>query len=453
MTGAAGALLAIAAALITVVLAALSMSGVIRVLLVAQAIYWAMSYLARPVVLLWVNPEPRFGDNIADPRLAQLGFDRGLELVLRPVVFGLWVYAAVVVALALWWRARPRPPRVARILDDPVFAPTLWTLYVLGTLARLAAVATGSAGRAGEVSSASPVLTLATTLATVGAVGLIVYTRAHRYGATVAILLGLMAGELWWTVSVESKTPIMGAALAVAVRFGLTGWTRRKLATITVLSVTGVGAFGWLQSLKATGHVRAEAAATDAGYPPVVQPFLSLLRRFDLLEAATDAAYAGPGSWLSWDQVLTHAAQSLVPAQILGREKMQAGTAWAAEVRGGSVDMSQISVSLAEGNVNEGYVLGGFPGVVAGVLFTAVVLVLWARAVYARNVVAVVMAIALIEAPVVFERGMLGSVETVGKYLQAVVLVVLVYLAVGALRPAAPPAPAPLPVFAGRTPS
>ncbi|RBO94396.1 hypothetical protein [Nocardia puris] len=432
----------IAGALAALVAAALTLPGVVRVLLIAQAIYWGMSYVARPIVLLWVRPDPRFGDNIADPRLARLGYGPGLELVLQPVVFGLWLYAGVIVAYAVWARSRRTEP-TPRILDDPVFVPTLWALYALGTLARLAAVATGSAGQAGEVESASPVLSLAATLATVGAVGLIVFARPVRAGAPAALILVLMAGELWWTVSIESKTPIMGAALAVAVRFALTGWTRRKIAAITVLSVAGVGGFGWLQSLKATPFLRAESAATDAAYPPAVQPFLSLLRRFDLLEAATDAAYRGPSSWLSAGEVAQHAVLSLIPGQLLGVEKFQSGTAWASEVRGASVDMSQISVSLAEGNVNEGYVLAGYPGVALGVLFTAALLLAWSRAIYARNLVVVVMAVALIEVPVVFERGMLGSVETVGKYLQTIVLVVAVYFVVAAVRTDRVPAPAP----------
>ncbi|MGW3281065.1 hypothetical protein [Nocardia rhamnosiphila] len=428
-----GPLLVVVAALATMVCAALLTHGVLRVLLIAQAVYWAMSYVARPVVLLTVRPDPHFGDNVADPRLAEIGYDVGIEAALRPVAFGLTVYALIVLVFALWTRSRPRPGR-APLAGDPDLIATLWVLYVLGTFARLLSVATGAAGQAGDVQSASPVLSLLTMPAILGAIGLIVFARPPRQSGTIAVLGVLMAGELWWTMATESKTPILGAALAVAVRFALTGWTRGKVLGIGAVSVTGIAGFDWLQSLKTSPYLRAEAAAVDGAYPESVRPFLSLLRRFDLLEAATDAYYVGPNTWLSPGEVVGHLARSMVPAQLLAEEKLHAGTAWASEVRGASVDMSQVSVSLAEGNISEGYVIGGLPGVVVGVAFTAVVLVGWARSLYARHLVPVLFGVALIEVPVVFERGMLGSAETLGKYLQVVVLAWLVRLAVGQWR-------------------
>ncbi|WP_433579520.1 hypothetical protein [Nocardia brasiliensis] len=433
MTAAVTALIMIAAALVTMVVAALTVPGVARVLLIAQALYWAMSYLARPVVLLWVQPEPRFGDNVADPRLAALGYDHGIAMVLRPVVFGLWVYAGLVVAFAIWLRRR-RAPRRATITDDPNFVPTLCVLYFLGALGRLAMVATGTAGKAGEVETSSPALTFVTMLGTIGAIGLIVFVRLASARATVAAVGLLLAGELLWTVAVESKTPIMGAALAIGVRFALGGWTRSKIVAILLVSILGMGGFGWLQSLKATGQMRADAAVTDAAYPAAVRPGLSVLRRFDLLEAATDVYYTPPGSWLSPAEAAENAARSLIPAQLLGSEKLRSGTAWAADVRGTSVDMSQVSVSLAEGGISEGYLLGGYTGIMVGAAFTFALLASWARALYSRHIALVVLGLALIEIPVIFERGILGSMEMLGKYLQAVVLVWFIYLLVGLYR-------------------
>ncbi|MEU4312736.1 hypothetical protein [Nocardia sp. NPDC024068] len=435
-------LLVVAAALATLLLAALLARGVLRVLLIAQTVYWAMSYIARPVVLLIVRPDPHFGDNVADPRLAEIGYDAGIEAVLRPVAFGLTVYALIILGYVLWARQRPRPTR-APLAGDPDLTGTLWVLYVLGTLARLVSVASGAAGQAGDVQSASPLLSLLTMPATLGAVGLIVFARPSRHSGTLLLLGVLMAGELWWTTATESKTPVLGAALAVAVRCALTGWTRAKVLGIGAVSVVGIAGFDWLQSLKTSPQLRAEAAAVDGAYPTAVRPFLSLLRRFDLLEAATDAYYVGPDSWLSPAEVVGHLARSMVPVQLLAEDKLHAGTAWAAEVRGASVDMSQVSVSLAEGNIAEGYVLGGTTGVVIGVAFTAIVLVGWARALYARHLVPVLFGIALIEVPVVFERGMLGSAETLGKYLQVVVLAWLVRLAVGQWRRIHAPPPGP----------
>ncbi|WP_067542117.1 hypothetical protein [Nocardia crassostreae] len=431
--------LLVAGALATILAAALFVPGVVRIFLIAQTGYWSLSYVARPVVLLWTEPEPHYGDNVPDPRLAQFGYDDSIAMVLRPVVFGLWFYAALVVAYTVWTRMRARrhPETVwctAPFAGDPVFVQTLFVLYGLGTLGRLAAFATGNTGTAGELESPNPMINLITILATLGAVGLIVFFRSPN-GRTTALVLGaIVCGELLWTALVQSKTPIMGAALAIAVRFAMTGWTRAKVGGVLSISVLAVIGFGWLQSFKTTAAAKAEAAQVDAQYPETVQPFLSLLRRFDLLEAATDAWFAGPHSWLTPGEVARHALESLIPTQLLGAEKFRSGAAWAVEVRGGSVDMSTVSVSLAEGNINEGYVLGGYLGVALGVTLTFVLVLLWARALYSRSLALAVLGLALIEVPVLFERGLLGTVETLGKYLQAVVLAWLTYLVVGEYR-------------------
>ena len=135
MSGIATMLAATAAALITMVLAAARLPGIAKVFLFTQVVYWSFSYLARPLVLLWVQPTPGFADPLADPRLADIGYHHGIAMVLQPVVIGLWVYAALVVGYALWVgdRANARRPDPA---DDPHLVPTLATVFVLGMLGR-----------------------------------------------------------------------------------------------------------------------------------------------------------------------------------------------------------------------------------------------------------------------------------------------------------------------------
>ncbi|WP_225730332.1 MULTISPECIES: hypothetical protein [unclassified Nocardia] len=430
----------IACALLTIAVAAFFVPGVARVFLVAQAAFWSLSYVARPVVLLWVRPVPEFGDNIPDPRLADLGYDRGIALVLQHVLFGLWVYAGLVVAYAFWRRRRTTPPPA--LLADPDLVPTLGAMYAVGLFGRAASVATGSVGHAGDVESANPILNFVAILASIAALGLIIFIRPARQRTTVLIIGGLMGVELLWTAVVQSKTPVLGAALAVALRFAILGWTRRNAIGVALIGVLAIGGFGWLQSLKTTTEAKSQTALVNSEYPTVVQPFLSMLRRFDLLEAATDAYYHRPGSWLTPDEVVTHALQSLIPTQLLGATKFQSGTAWATDVRGASVDLTRVSVSLAEGNVNEGYVFGGYPGVFVGALFTFGLLLAWAKALHAKYFPIVVLGLAMTGASALFERGILGSMENLGKFLQACVLAWVIYLLVREFRRRAEPWPA-----------
>ncbi|WP_029900192.1 hypothetical protein [Nocardia brasiliensis] len=430
--------LLIALALLTIVVAATAIPGVARVFLIAQAAFWSLSYLGRPLVLLHVQPEPHYGDNVPDPRLAEFGYDRGIALVLEHVVFGLWIYAGLVVAYALWARQQPPPPQPA-LTRDPDFVPTLAAMYGVGLCGRAASVATGSIGGAGDVDSADPILSFVAILATIAALGLIIFIRPAQPKTTALIIGGLLLGELAWTAVVESKTPIIGAALAIAIRFAILGWTKTKACSVAAIGVLGIGGFGWLQSLKQTEVAKAEAAVIDSGYPPLVQPFLSILRRFDLLEAATDAYFHGPGLWLTPTEALRHAATSLIPGQLLGSQKFQSGTAWAQDVRGASVDMTKVSVSLAEGNLNEGYVLGGYAGVLVCAVFTFALLLAWAAALHSRFFPIVVLGLAMTGASALFERGILGSMENLGKFLQAAVLAWLISLLVRAYRRRAAP--------------
>ncbi|USI91350.1 hypothetical protein [Rhodococcus pyridinivorans] len=422
----------VSTALITIVVAAAFIPGVAKVFLIAQAAYWALSYVARPLVLLTVQPQPRYADNIADPRLAAIGYDRGVSEVLQPVAFGLWVYAGAVIAYAIWTRRRNRTTPTDASTGD--FVPTLTTVYAVGLLGRVVTYITGSTGQAGEIQSADPILGFVAQLATVGAIGLIIFIRPTDRRTTLVLLGALLTIELLWTVAVESKTPIMSAAMAVAVRFALHGWTRMRVVGITLISVVGVGAFGWLQAIKQPDYVRAEALARDSGYPPAVQPYLSILRRFDLLEAATDSYYMVVRPWMTPLEVAQHGLQSLIPAQLLGTEKLRSGTAWATEVRGSSMDMSRISVSLADGNINEGFVIAGYAGVTVGVLFTFGLLLLGVRALQARHIVVVALGLAITASPILFERGFLGSMEVIGKSLQLVVLIWLVDMTVREYR-------------------
>ncbi|WP_433520813.1 hypothetical protein ACQPZ2_25880 [Nocardia pseudovaccinii] len=431
-------IIAIACALATLVVASAWVPSVARVFIIAQAAFWSLSYLARPLVLLAVQPEPHYGDNVPDPRLAVLGYDRGIALVLHHVVFGLWVYAILVVGYAIWSRRHP-VPRAPAMTGNPDFVPALATIYVIGLFGRGASYASGSTGHAGDVDSANPILAFVSILATVAALGLIIFIRPAQPRTTAVLIGAMLAGELMWTVVVESKTPILGAALAVAVRFAILGWTKAKVVGVLAIAVLGIGGFGWLQSFKTTEAGKAEAAMTSSAYPPSVRPFLSILRRFDLLEAATDAYYHGTGYWLTPAEEFRHAALSLIPTQLLGAPKFQSGTAWADDVRGASVDMTRVSVSLAEGNINEGYVIGGYTGIVVSVGFTFVLLLAWAKALYSQYFPMVVLALALTGASSLFERGILGSMEALGKFLQAAVLATLIYLAVQEYRRRAKP--------------
>jgi hypothetical protein len=98
-------------------------------------------------------------------------------------------------------------------------------------------------------------------------------------------------------------------------------------------------------------------------------------------------------------------------------------------------------VSLAEGSINEGYVLGGYWGVLFGVAFNFMILLLTVKMLRSQHAFLVTMGLALIASPILFERGILGGMERIGKDLQVVVLVYVITIAVAEYRRRSAPAP------------
>jgi hypothetical protein len=102
--------------------------------------------------------------------------------------------------------------------------------------------------------------------------------------------------------------------------------------------------------------------------------------------------------------------------------------------------MTDVSVSLAEGSISEGYVLGGYVGIVLTQTFILAALVLAVRALHARPIPIMVLGVLVATSPILDERGFLGSMEVIGKGLQLAVVVGAIHLVLPLLRrsPAAP---------------
>ncbi len=384
-----------------------------RVLLIAQVVYWAFSYLVRPLILLMVNPAPAINDSVADPRLAYYGYAQALPGVLAPVAFGLFVYSITVGIIVAILR-RKSDDLIPENVD--LQAPATFVIaYVLGWLVRMLPMTEGNS-----------LLSTLSYMAPIGAVGLIVYGRRQAGGSF--MILGVLSLELIWSVMSASKTPILAVVIAIAIRFGIIGWSRRRAISIAILGVAAAGGFSVFQSFKLGNGVKQDLAGADAAYPVWISPFMSIVRRFDLLSAMTDAVYLGPGNWMTpWEGVQT-ALKGLVPRQFLLDEKVSAGSLWALEVRPVSTGVINPDVSLADGFIAEGYALNGFLGIALGAFFIAFLLFLVRKLLLSGSMFSRSLGILLIAYPALYERGVFGGLEIFGKSLQAAAVVWLIHI-------------------------
>ena len=127
-------------------------------------------------------------------------------------------------------------------------------------------------------------------------------------------------------------------------------------------------------------------------------------------------------------------ALALIPAQIQPDKPQSTGATWAMEVRGQSLAYADSGVHLAEGPIAEGFVIAGWLGTVIAVALVAGVSWAVAAALRASRVPVVAFGIAMLAQPYLFERGVLGLSEALGKSIQVALLATLMVMVTRATR-------------------
>lgn len=417
-------LIALAALLTVLIVVGYRLGGAARYILYLQAAYWASAYLARPLVLLIGQPTPRPNDSIADRRLAVDDYATGIASVLPIVVVGLAAYVLVLILLQRSIYHRPFVERATAANGVKFDLRFVAFLYATGWACRIAV----------SYSLTNPVTVSLSSAASL-AIGL-AFLRVDWTGISrlsQVIFLGILAtGELIYSGVSESKTPLMGVILFLAIAYGgKIKSLRTALSALGVLLIALVG-FTSVQALKLSGRTSDEIDLVAGGYPPLIGPLLPILRRFDLLSSATDAYFVGPGRWLTLGEYGERLVYGFVPHILSSEPYQSAGVAWAQEVRSATVPQTA-DVSLADGFIAEGYAMAGYLGVAleASVLGLATLLI--ARSLSSTNALKVFTGVGILSYPVLFERGLLGLSENLGQTLQ---VAIAAYLAV-LLLPAA----------------
>ena len=388
-------------------------------LLIAQMVYWTFSYVVRPVVLIALQPSPRFGDSLADQRISAGGYHENLPAILLPILWGLITYQIGIALIALASR-RAAHTEAGRGLRLGRYALALFTaVYVCGVIARVTWM----------LGVTDSVIGVPLMLGAIGAGALVVYAPLSS-GKAYALLSALVASEILWAIVVKSKTPIMALAVTLLLRFAWFGWTRRRKIVLFLVSAATVASFSTFHAMKFGEATVANNAAVAEAYPSIIRPLISIVTRFDLLSAMTDAVLAGPGQWLSGGEFMSRAIQSLVPQQLLGIDKITAGRSWAIEMSSQSQIGVGDSVSRAEGFIAEGYALSGLTGVCVGAVVFALLTWLVGVLLESKSALWRLAALIMVVTPILFERGLLGFFDSAGKGVQVILLVACIAVVV-----------------------
>ena len=236
-------------------------------------------------------------------------------------------------------------------------------------------------------------------------------------------MLGLavvVGGEFYWSIASASKAPNLACVLWIVMKQFSDG--RMTWRNFTFVAVGGVASFLVVQEVKVDHGILTSNDSFGQAYPVLLRPLLYLVRRFDHLSALGDAYFAGVGRWLTLPEVGRTLLTSLVPQQMLRDKGANIGIRWANEVRAYSVPNSNTGVHLAEGPIAEGYLLGGSVGIIIESVVLALVALLVLRCLCRESRYLRLLGLAITTQPTLFERGLLGVGEGIGKSVQVALI-------------------------------
>lgn len=379
-----------------------------------QAIYWGIAYVARPAYLLIV--EPGRPDPLADRRLAWFGYHDGLAPVLGVVLGGQLTFVGTLIIVGVWVNRSVHTQSNLAQLKFSSSRPglILAITFTVGWIGRILFVV-GSG-------FASVLSFFATVSVCVAVVAIGSQTRRSRL-----LLLAAVLSEGLWAVAYASKTPIVALLLAFTIS-ATRDLSREQLRRrVPLIAVVAVASFLAIQPIKGIDTAARVDTYSDADAPSVVGQVVSVLQRFDLISAVTDAYYYPAKPWMTATDLATTLSLAAIPKiQVLDYDNV--GLRWTEEVRARTIPNQFLGVSLATGPVAEGEALGGIFGVFIESIILALVTIGASTALFSGKISIASASAFFIFDTYLFERGAIGLAEGLSKSLQIFVVVGLLQI-------------------------
>ena len=186
----------------TAVLAALAVfairiRGALGGIMLTLAVYWFLGFVARPSVLLWLKPPPRFGDTLSDGRISS-DYGAGISQILEKALPAFLLLLVLVMILQ-----RFAAPKSSALSPIHLHANYGLILIGVGWIPRVYVLLEGAPSISSISVTSSIVMTL-TVIPTVMA-GLIIAT-SDRLSRPIDYYLSFVG--IGWALSSAAKTPV-----------------------------------------------------------------------------------------------------------------------------------------------------------------------------------------------------------------------------------------------------
>jgi hypothetical protein len=398
-------------ALVAITIFLLSGAGLspsLRRLARVAGVYAFLAFVVRSAELLIFNPFPSYSSVLAFAPLASPSYATGLASVLPIEVIGLstFTFGLMILDRLRWKRVEDV---VLTPLDDVLMRRLYWTSAILHGLERGVHVLSSSSHVVGNLLSH-----LAATSTTCFVLYVIcVDWRRSRHSRR--FVLAAASCEVLFGLLSASKTPLLVVVLALYLDPKRKRLTSRQLL---VAIMAAVFAFGFVQSLKPRA---ADKVTTTNPFSSVGK---EITARFDGLLALTGSFQNGAGS-LGNQYFVDSLTANLLPQAIVGQPKRLSGVVW-----GEKIYHLHSGTSYAEGFTPEGYAVHGILGVVLWNMAGAAALVVVAKRTRAGPLWIRFFFGTILASTGLFERGLLGLIESVSGGVQVALFVFILQFAV-----------------------
>lgn len=401
----------------------------LRIAIGLQQLYIFLGLILRPLILYIKQPVPKYGDSFIDPIMLQS--DADLTITLRSmneiITLGLLVYA---VATRLYLqRKRFRSHAETNIGIDHI------TVYPALLITFLATYLTYSG------IEFLPLIWLSqTTLPLVGLV--FVFSNLSKMNQRTFVLVSLSLFTYCFLLSLiqVSKTPISAWFVFFPIAYlkrrtinrGKMEQRKSSLRNFTffiLLSFLYISVFSYIQGLKQQEDTRQLVKAIGQTYFPNFPEIYIFLARFDLFRSLSEAFRIGIGGWYDHSEYLYLGLNAFIWQ--LNSNKLTIGQLWATNVSSNFNSYSLgTNVSLSQSYIAEGWLLGGYKGVVIisflYAIYTVTVLKFSGKSLFLRLTL-----LSLLSSNYLFESGLLGNA---GGISQGIKVSILGYLLVEPFR-------------------
>ena len=403
--------------------------GALKYLVMGHICFLFLGLIVRPIILYAKQPNPEFGDSFADSRLIVNGsYNQAiLEIGLR-TFFGIIVFA---LCLQLFQRIsflndHKRGNVSLNLGAVPVF-------IVLGT----SLIANFIEYRG---ISQSRFLTWI-SLAALPCIGLAIQLTLQLSLSGPKIFTQIaFIGMIALTLSIlqASKSPIFFYIFMVFLvsyeklkgKSGLR-FSPKFIGISVILFITAIFVFPFIQNLKDGAELKALTDRIGQKYFGTLPAIYTILKRFDLFRATSDVWFVGEGAWYNFPEYVGIMRGAL--EWNFGTMAPNFGGQWAINVLEHSSDTTFSGVvSLSQSAIAEGWLLGGFIGILlTSSLFSLIIVGVGNMT--SGNLFLRLIALYVISSNSIFEGGVIANLESLSTGVRTAIITWIALIALSGI--------------------